>query len=530
MALGALRKQLGRLGLVLGALLGLLIWIAVAVLSTRSSWKLLWDFSPQAQYTVTDETERLLRELRERATTLAVDTFYTRLPRPSNELQAHQIGMIRRVQELTTQLLRTYASLGGEGVQIGSYELGDPGRTRKRVDELGIRGDTNVLPGSDFVVVSIGKRRKVLSLMLDLAVVDVPAARPVAAPGARQAFPSLEVYKGEEAVSSAIRSLIVEGSPKVYFLRGFGEAEILAGVGDSYSELLGALADEGFEVAQLDLEKTGRVPDDATVVALLEPRREMSEGASNALFAYLRRGGRMFLNVSFVELPQEWNPTFDFLGRLCGFEIGRDLVCHMVTDPANPEAGGVGGPMAQTLRIVDLPRTHPITRPLLANARYPQLKTAREVRARSGVAAPGVNVDASFLVTGKWGWIAPRLPSGEVDMSLPAVASAFDRRSVGILIDVDSNDPTRPGHLAIFGGVAFLNGAGFGINGDLALNTFQWMAERKELVTIRGNRYRAQKLELTPQQVDRTKRLLRLWVPGALLALGVVIFFARSRQ
>jgi hypothetical protein len=56
------------------------------------------------------------------------------------------------------------------------------------------------------------------------------------------------------------------------------------------------------------------------------------------------------------------------------------------------------------------------------------------------------------------------------------------------------------------------------------------MAERRVLLDIKGSRYEAKYLQLQPQQLARTSDLLVLYVPGAVLALGLVVFFVRRRQ
>ena len=214
MAVAGLRKLAGRVRLVLAAVLGLAIWAGVTLLATRPAFRGIYDMSPQAHFSVGPETEELLVNVRAEDRKLGIDTFYTPLMRPATELQAHQFAIIGRIQELTTDLLRMYASLGGEAVEVVYHDVRrDVQKTRARIKELGGLNQENS------VVISLGKRHKVLSLLMDMAVIDTPGAQAAVAPGARPTFPSLRMYKGEEAISSTIRSLLVEGQPKLYFLK-----------------------------------------------------------------------------------------------------------------------------------------------------------------------------------------------------------------------------------------------------------------------------------------------------------------------
>ena len=82
---------------------------------------------------------------------------------------------------------------------------------------------------------------------------------PQGMPAGTQRLPRLKDYKGEEAISSAIRRLLDEGSPKIYFLSGYS-AMATVGIGSSYSTMLTKLEEEGFEIGFVDLEKTAAFP------------------------------------------------------------------------------------------------------------------------------------------------------------------------------------------------------------------------------------------------------------------------------
>jgi hypothetical protein len=520
-AVSAWRRLAGRSLLVLAGVVALAIWAAATVLSSRQSLQLIVDVSPQAQFTFSADTNALLDELRERELTLEFDTFYEPVAQnPRDADEAHWIGLAHRIRGLTNDVLRLYEIHGGDTVKVKHHDLlrdVESSRTRREELNLSIRNS---------VVVTLGKRHKALSLGGDLAQLSTPSRTPL--PGGKQPPPSLQTYKGEEAISSAIRSLLVEGTPKAYFLTGYGQATIRDGVADSYSELAVALTRDGFQVDEWNLGQKGVVPEDATVVALMEPNREMPDRDAEALYAYVRAGGRLLLNVSYQAVPADYNPVFPRLGELLGFEIGTDLVAHLVPDPRIPRAPGRGGFDAQNL-VAQLNPRHAITAPLVREEIYPRFKVAREIRAREP-RSETAHVDTSLVRTGPWAWIAMR-EGGDVNMAPPATELAFKERCIGALIDVDPESGGRPGAVVVLGGSAFRNEArGFDTNGDLALNIFNWMAQRRELVTVRGNDYRAHRLEVVEAQAVSVDRLLIWYVPGALALLALIVFFVRRRN
>jgi hypothetical protein len=144
-----------------------------------------------------------------------------------------------------------------------------------------------------------------------------------------------------------------------------------------------------------------------------------------------------------------------------------------------------------------------------------------------------VAVDLSLLRTSRYSWIEERtvISGGErqVDWIAPQGPGVMAPRCVGAVIDVVPSSGERPGHLVIVSGHAFNNAPLRTVNADLALNVFQWMAERKALVGVRGTRYQPRELKVVAQQVDRTRWLLVAGVPGGLLVLGLAVLWRRSR-
>ncbi len=528
--MGSARRWLGRFNLLLAVLLGFGGWALLTALSTRPTFKALIDLTPQAQFSVSAETEQLLADLREREVTVRVDTFFGRIPAANTPNSRHAAAILRRTQQLTHDLLVRYQELGGDSFEVVDYDIyRDFEPVRQRKDELGglreVQGNAQ-----NILVVSVGKRRRVLNLPLDVATIDIPAMRQVQGPGGGNSAPppTLESYDGESALSSAIRSLLVEGSPRIYFVEGYNGPSLQNDTGESYSELLGALAGEGFDIGLLQLEAEGRVPDDAAAVALIEPRRALSERAVDALVAYLRRGGRVFLNTVWSNIDT-WTPNFDRLGDRLGFRLSDDLVCHLVRDASLPaNSPGRGGRDASRLTLTGLASQHPITRPLAMAQRYPVVHNAREIRSAGDAMPEGVAFEP-LLTTDRYGWLAPRdsrAPLG-VDLRDPADGRAYAARTVGAVLDVEAldapQDGPRQGHLVLLSGLAFLNAGGFQANADLGLNIFNWMVERSELVTIRGNRYVSKRIEPDPVELEHSETFLKRWVPGILLGLALLL-------
>ncbi len=529
------RRWLGWTQFALALVVGVAIWGMASVLLTRPGISPILDLTPQSQLSLSDDTVELLRELRRSETPIELHTFFEPLTiRPTTEELRHLLQIRHTIQEMTRDLLRLYQRHGGDLVRVVHHDL------LREVQQSREAAESVALSKVNTLVVRLGKRSRVLSLDEDLARVDWPR-NDTPMPGARATLPTLEDYKGEEALSSTLKGLQVEGTPKVYFLGGaIGTASITEGVAEAYSELAGDLADEGFAIHQLDLDRHPQVPDDAAVLAIVEPRYELTDGAAKLVVDYLRRGGRLLVNVAYRDIPPSWNPSLSNLLRPIGVELGNELVCQLVPDPRdpnNPNNPGIDGvPGVQALTLTEINVGHPITRPLVRQqrSRVVTMTFAREIR-RAGATPPeGVTFDP-LLQTGRYAWNEVRAPSPrgghpEVDLRAPRNDfAAFAPRAVAISAEIQPTEGERPGIVVIVSGRAFANIAR-GQNGDFALNTFQYLAERRQLIGVRGNRYVSRRLEAAPQQLDRIFDLLVLGVPGVLFGLGAIVLFLRSRS
>ncbi|HEU4418703.1 MAG TPA: hypothetical protein VFT55_07165, partial [Planctomycetota bacterium] len=207
--------------LLLTALLMLAVWVLLVWVASRPAFKRLIDLTPQRINSVDPVTEDLLEELRAAKVEVEFHLIYQPLEGAAPDQAGQQSLVIRqRLRDLTDLLLKRYQFLGGELVTIHRYDpYGDPAATRKAVQEFAYQAQEG-----EVVVVAMrqpGKERRLrkLSLVSDLAVIDLPATPGM--PAQRMPVPVLKDYKGEEAISSALKSLLVQGIPVVYFLRGY---------------------------------------------------------------------------------------------------------------------------------------------------------------------------------------------------------------------------------------------------------------------------------------------------------------------
>lgn len=514
------------LNLGLAAVLMLAVWALLVFVGSRPALKRLLDFSPQQRSTVDPVTVELLAGLRDQSIAVELHAFFE----PGNQtpqdlFQQQRQRILQRLRELTDMMLRQYAFHGGDAVTVRVHDpYGDIAAYREAAQRFGIAQ-------SDVVVVAVQQsgrppRHRTLSLEADLGVVEIPQnkAQPVQGP----IVPVLKDFKGEEALSSALKSLLVTGTPVAYFVNGYStDLAFRSAIGTGYQQLLQMLDALGFSWRELDL-RNGVVPKDAAVVVVLEPRRDFTDADVRTLHAYVQRGGRLFLNYSWAATG-DWNVGGGELGRLLGFDLGDRAVFHLVVDPRLGDSvrGLDGDPRVAKLDL-RLHPNHPMTLRLARSGQGLQLDAAREVLLPDP--APEGTRREPLLTTGPQGWLAFPDANGFPDVHAPKNDRELRPFVVGAVVEVDGvaaeGQPAVDGAVVIVAG-NFCNNVGMPVNGSLAANIFNWLCERRVLLDIRGSAYVARHLQVVPQQLARVRWFLTGAVPLVFLLLGGFVFWRR---
>jgi len=526
------RRLASLLNLALVSVLMLAVWMLLVYVASRPALRTLIDLTPQRLNTVDVATEELLRSLAEDKVEVEFHLFFPKISGAPRDPAQQQMMVIReRLQQATLLLVRRYQWLGGENVKIVYHDLvSGLAATREAAQTFEYKGPL------DEVVVTVrqpGRERRFrkLSLTADLAEIRLPELQQNTGPAQQIKVPVLKQYLGEVALSSAIKSLLVQGTPVAYFLNGYSQDLDFTNqsIGRAYGGFVASLEGLGFETRKLDFSRQRVVPRDAALVIVLEPRRDFPDLDAQALFEYVRGGGRLFINYSWSPV-QDWNPTGGKLGELLGYEVGLSPVFHLIPDVGGRTGGrGLDGdPAVRKLQLALNPQ-HPVTRRLAGGQTF-EVAEARPLRPRPNSPA-GVRVDA-LLETGNQAWLARRGSDGRFDHKAPAVG--LRPFLVGLAMEVDPPqqeelpEGARRGEVVIVSGM-FCNNLGLGLFGDLAFNICNWMAERKVLMNIQSSQYQAAQLQVTPQQLGRVYVFLVWIVPGVLLVAGLTVFFLRRR-
>jgi ABC-type uncharacterized transport system involved in gliding motility auxiliary subunit len=334
----------------------------------------------------------------------------------------------------------------------------------------------------------------------------------------------------EETVTNGI--IRVTGTEKkiVYFTEGHGEPSIKDQQDPKgYSAAKLGLEQENYEVKPLLLPAAEKIPDDASVVAMIGPERPLNEHEVEMLDAYLKRGGRLLVALG----PRQGDARLPALLAGWGAKLGDDVVIDReVRLFEGPRLGVV--PIAQTYG------KHPITENFHDITVYPQTRTVEpDADGKKGLTVTGLvkTSDSSWAETA----VAEVFDKGTAQMDdkdrkgplTIAVASEAKLKDMGIEPPADAAKKRDEARLVVFGSSLFADNQQFAqarLNGDLFLNAVGWLVGQEELVSIRSRTVRTSRADLTPDEVGQLFYLSVLIIPQVLIAFGIAVWWQRKSR
>jgi hypothetical protein len=497
------RSRKGRAGMsvVLALASGLVILIALNVISYRRYKS--WDVSDDARFSLSEQTMNWLKRVDEGEKTLRVVSF---IP---YDVKSQFTGMPPNARQMVVDLLRLYGEncrkIIVQHMQVESQRA----IAIETAKALGIAGEPK-----ETVVFKYGSKRR-----------DV-ALRDMIEPGGgmfgmgRQGPP---VFKGEDAITSAIRNLLDEKPKKVYFVVGHGERS------PGYDPLDMSTAVEGlkgmnFDIEELSLVAKQGVPKDADCVVLAGPTRPIPAGEGgfdelDALDRYLDRGGSMLVMVDNTVLNRNSRPSgIERILRPYGVIIHQDVIAVGHEMRSSRMTGG------QPVASQELSRPSSRGQALLYQACC--LETEKAEKENYGVRPILEGTDGSW---GERDFGRQFSYDEDEDLAGPTI--------LGTTVVPIGDDAARRASIVVFSDVDWLTNqmlenwdvARWSVNVDLFAASVNWMVGRMENVGIPPKEQDVRTADVKPDQRSRLFWGIVVGPTALMIALGIYVWRVRSR-
>ena len=446
-----------------------------------------YDFSGSGYFTLSEKTLSFIRSLKE---PVKVYLFFN----PEHPLYG-------RVEAL----LRRYQNAGGDKFV---YELIDPYRDEVRahaiVNQYRLGDQDNV------VILDYQNRSKFVDADA-MAEMEMPS--PIGNETER-----IKSFKAEEAITSALVSLIQDKPSKVYFTIGHGEGDIASlDPNSGFSELNTRIQRDNILTTNLNLLLDPVIPSDANVIVILGPTTSFQTNEVVLLNDYLKQGGKLLLLLEpgiqsgLDELLKNYGVIADnnyIVGAVKVLGVQRLLGTVPVAEYAN----------------------HPIVEKMQRTTMV--LNSVRSVRA--------LNQNSSFqnvteLVKSSssyWGETSLNSEDAKFDEGQElkgplSMAIAVDAGKVG-----EENVNLSGARLVVIGSSgSFSNTQLVNLPGalDLALNSLNWLLRKETLIGIAPKQPKEFSIGLTEGQLASLALILGIVLPFSVLFLGVGVWWKRRR-
>jgi len=316
-------------------------------------------------------------------------------------------------------------------------------------------------------------------------------------------------FTGEKIFTSILLALESPQPLKAYFLQGHGEPSLTGSGNFDYLKFAGTLQQNYVAVSELQLLGEAPVPADCNLLVIAAPTTPLTETELKKIDRFLQEGGRLFTLFNYASLKQATGlePILE--------RWGVKVLADVAQDPKNTVTGQdvvvrefnkhpVVSSLAQLSLQLVLPR--PVFKIKSANppANAPVVEeliaTSANATLASDRAEPPHNYPLACAVEQK-----------------PVAGVANLRGTTRIIVLGDS----------IFLGNYYIEGGG---NRDFLNSAVNWLLDRPQLLQgIDPRPVTEFRLLLTHQQQRQLRWLLIGALPGAIFALGGLVWFIRRK-
>ncbi|HEY8393021.1 MAG TPA: GldG family protein [Capillibacterium sp.] len=309
----------------------------------------------------------------------------------------------------------------------------------------------------------------------------------------------------ERQLTGALLYLTAEKNPVVYTLRGHDEDSL------NY-EILKQLRSENFEFQELNLLTADTVPEDADLLLVYGPKRDLTGEEAGKIRSFLQKSGRaLFL----MDLRGEEFPNFQSLFASYGVTLRRAVVVE------GDNERHVGNP----LWLLPQFKKHEITNSLVSGDLEMLLPVAQVIE-ETALKKKTVTIEPLLTSTEK-AWAKVNLNASTIQREPGDPAGPFN---LAVAVTDRAGDGAKESRVILVGNTSFLSGeivTQVPGNLNFILNCFNWLDDREENLEIRPKSLYTPRLFISGTQVVIYTILFVVVIPLICFGSGLVVWLRR---
>ena len=360
----------------------------------------------------------------------------------------------------------------------------------------------------------------------------------------------------EVKLTARLQQITSSKTAKIYFLQGHGEHPLSASKG-AISQAIQGLIDKNFITSGLNLAEQPQVPDDAAVIVVAGPQKELLIGEVTALQNYLNRGGNLLLMID-----PNTNPKIDTILKDWGVRLDNRLAID--TSGANLQLGPAAilvteyGQHPITKDFGKNISVYPLTRPLeidsvsgiesmvlLKTKPYPSSwaesdQKSEKLEFNEGKDLKGPLTLGVALTRKLSNQTSPTPTPIPTNSPTPIPTNSPTPIPTNSPTPIPTNSPTpipinspataKESRLVVFGNSNFAVDGLFGqqLNGDVFLNSVSWLSQQdQQLLSIRPKEPKNRRIIISTFQANLLTISALFLLPLIGLVTGFIIWWKR---
>ncbi len=313
-------------------------------------------------------------------------------------------------------------------------------------------------------------------------------------------YPQASGLKIEQAFSSAIKSVVADRTPVIYFAKGHGELT----TDQDLSELKATITSNNYEVKDLSL--TNTIPDDAAVIFFASPKTDLLPKELENLMAYMEKGGDAVFLMD-VQTNSTELSNFNHVYERYSLGLNNDYVLE----------GDQNWYYKEFNIIIPQPNENEVTKNLDPNSLFVYMPNCRSVTIEQ-VAKEWITTQPLFMTSDK-----------SQSRNLVTNDDTAGPFLLGALSEYKGSDSSK---VALVGNATFVTNEWMKNAGDngkrYVISILNWMEDQTDSVIVPSKSLATQPINLTEQSRFIAFIVLTFVLPLAIIGLGVFVWLRRK--
>lgn len=256
------------------------------------------DVSQNKMYSLSDETINLVENL---DTEIEIIALYDRV---KGEADGSKATIIR--------ILDQYERYGGNKIDIKYISLDDnPGIITQKVPDKTLAAS---FTEDDYIIrnTKTGRVQRIAASRMFTMELDYTSFQY-----------NIVSVDTEQVVTSAIKYVMADKIPVIYFSTSYGEDDL-----DDYKGLTDSLGIYNYDIKSIDLDVTEKIPEDASIIVFMSPKRDLTDRMYNMMYDWLTSndGGDVIFAFDPIHTGEKLSNFKRLTSELFGLQVNNDIV------------------------------------------------------------------------------------------------------------------------------------------------------------------------------------------------------------